>query len=175
MDLRRLPSELEQFVQQEVADGKYKSAEDVVGAALRLLRKHDAESRNGGSSSKHDPNPTSRSADEVIQTISEALATGQNGLARQLAMDGARQYPSHAQLQTYARILAPPVMKSVPSTPKSRAAVKANGIWLKAHRQEYMGQWVALREGALLRVADSYEALVADLGDTTDILLTKIV
>lgn len=175
MDLRRLPIDLEQFVQQEIADGKYKSAEDIVRAALRLLQDHEAEGRTRDPSPNGHPNTTNSSADEVIQAISEALATGHNGLARQLAVDGAQRYPSHAKLQTYARVLAPPVVKSVPSTPASRAAVKANGVWLEAHRQEYIGRWVALRAGVLLRVRDSYKELVADLDDTTNILLTKIV
>ena len=48
-------------------------------------------------------------------------------------------------------------------------------MWLKAHRTAYHGRWIALRDGALVRVADSFEALVADLGDTTGLLLTKVV
>jgi len=37
MDLKGLPSELEQFVEQEISEGTYQSAEEVVSTALRLL------------------------------------------------------------------------------------------------------------------------------------------
>ena len=83
--------------------------------------------------------------------------------------------PAHAELHTYARVLAPPTTRVVPVSPASRASVKANGAWLKAHRTAYRGRWVALRDGAFVRAADSFEDLVADLGDTTGLLLTKVV
>ena len=38
----------------------------------------------------------------------EQLATGAFALASRLATEGAQQYPQHAALQKYARVLAPP-------------------------------------------------------------------
>jgi hypothetical protein len=113
--------------------------------------------------------------DDLVHAIRQALETGEVGWARQLALEGAQRYPAHAALQRYARVLAPPTTLVVPASPASRASVKANGAWLKTHRTAYCGRWVALRDGALVRAADSFEALVADVGDTTGLLLTKVV
>jgi putative addiction module CopG family antidote len=174
MDLKGLPSELEQFVEQEISEGTYQSAEEVVSAALRLLQAHKAKGNHASLSPNGQSRTVPRSAEEVVQAIRDALATGHYDAAHQLAMEGAKHYPQHDALQQYAHILAPPAVRNVPSSSESRAAVKANGEWLKAHRQDYLGRWVALRAGELVRVDDSYEALVADL-DTTNLLLTKIV
>jgi putative addiction module CopG family antidote len=43
MDLNGLPTELEQFVQQEIAKGKYQSAEEIVSTALRLLQAQETQ------------------------------------------------------------------------------------------------------------------------------------
>ena len=63
----------------------------------------------------------------------------------------------------------------MPASPVARASVKASGAWLHTHRTAYYGRWVALRDGALMRAADSFEALVAAVGDTTGLLLTKVI
>ena len=47
MHLNGLPADLEQFVQQEIAEGKSASAEEVVSAALRMLQACEARSENG--------------------------------------------------------------------------------------------------------------------------------
>ncbi len=88
MDLNRLPIELEQFVQQEIAEGKYQSAEEVVSAALRLLQEHESQGYNGHQSVHCHGGTKSHSADDVLQAISHALATGKPGLARKLASEG---------------------------------------------------------------------------------------
>lgn len=41
MELPSLPDQLDQFVQNQIATGKYGSAEEVLCAALRLLRDRD--------------------------------------------------------------------------------------------------------------------------------------
>ena len=147
MNLNELPRDLEQFVQQEIAQGKYQSAAEVVSAALRLLREHEAQSGHGQPSANGYPDP--RSAEEIVEAIIKALASGHHALARQLAMDGAKQYPDHDKLQKYGRILAPPTVgRPIPTTPESRAALKANNAWLKAHWQEYRGNWIARNRSA---------------------------
>jgi putative addiction module CopG family antidote len=40
MDISGLPSDLETFVQEEIASGKYQSEDELVTEALRLLKKH---------------------------------------------------------------------------------------------------------------------------------------
>jgi putative addiction module CopG family antidote len=177
MDLNGLPVDLEQFIQQEIAEGKYRSAEEVVSAALRLLKDHKAQSDNGQQSSDDYADATPRSAEDILRAISQALATGEHGLARQLAMDGAKQYPNHDKLQKYGHILAPPTVgKPIPTTLETRAARKANHAWLNAHWQVYRGNWVALRAGQLLHASPSIDDVIAAVGEVRgrDILLTKI-
>ena len=81
MDLHGLPTDLEQFVQQEIAEGKYQSTEEVVSAALRLLQAHRAQSGNGRQSSNGYSDHTPRSADDILHAIFQALATGEHGPA----------------------------------------------------------------------------------------------
>jgi hypothetical protein len=177
MELKELPAELVSFVEQALASGTYASAEALVADAVRVLRDQDA----GRTVHPHTPETlvaidiSTSTPDELVRAIRQALAMGEAGRARQLALEGAQRYPTHAALHDYARVLAPPTTRVVPASPASRASVKANGAWLHAHRTAYAGRWVALRDGALIRDADSFEALVAGLDDTTGLLLTKVV
>jgi Arc/MetJ-type ribon-helix-helix transcriptional regulator len=177
MDLKELPAELVSFMQQALASGTYQSADELVAEAVRVLRDREArrEARPHTSDAPTHTDVSTSTPDDLVRAIRQALEAGEAGRARQLALEGAQRYPAHAELHTYARVLAPPTTRVVPASPTSRASVKANGAWLKAHRLAYRGRWVALRAGALVRAADSFEALVADLGDTTGLLLTKVV
>jgi len=177
MELKELPAELASFVEQALASGIYPSADALVADAVRVLRDQEA----GRTARPHTPDTPAHpdvatsTPGDLVHTIRQALETGEAGRARQLALEGAQRYPAHAELQRYARVLAPPTTRVVPASPASRASVKANGAWLHTHRTAYRGRWVALRDGALVRAADSFEALVADVGDTTGLLLTKVV
>ena len=131
MDLKGLPSELEQFVEQEISEGTYQSAEEVVSTALRLLQAHKAKGDHASLSPNGQSRTVPRSAEEVVQAIRNALATGHYDAAHQLAREGAKHYLQHEALQQYAHVLAPPAVRNVPSSSDSRAAVKANGEWLK--------------------------------------------
>ena len=171
--IKGLPADLETFVQQELASGKYQSEDELVAQAVRLLKEHETpretpQQTYGGMSDT----PSFHTVGEVLRDITRALETGAFVLARRLATEGARRYPQHAELQKYARVLAPPLARRASAA--APAAVKANGAWLKAHRQDYIGQWVALRDGQLVRAAHSLDDLVKDLGKTAGLLLTKI-
>jgi putative addiction module CopG family antidote len=177
MDLNGLPAELEQFVQQEIAEGKYQSTEEVVNAALRLLQEHESQGHHGQQPANGHGVASLRSADEVVQAIHDALATGHYVLARELAMDGAKTYPDHHELQKFGHILAPPTVGELtPTTAETRAARKANHAWLKSHWQACRGQWIALRAGELLHASPSMDDLITEVGAVRgpDLLLTKI-
>lgn len=112
-----------------------------------------------------------REQNSVIRQIKDALKSADVTLARHLAMEGAQRYKRHHGLQEYARLLAPPriIDSHVPPT----SSIRANHAWLKAHRQEYQGHWIALRSGELVGVADDLDILVNNIGQTKGILLTK--
>ena len=177
MNLNGLPAELEQFVQQEIAEGRYQSAEEVVSAALRLLQEHEVPDQHDQPSAKGHGITPPCSADEVVQSIRDALATGHHAAARELAIEGAQTHPDHDELQKFGHILAPPTVgKPISATAETRAARKANHAWLKSHWLAYRGQWIALRAGQLLHASPSMDDLIAAVGEVRgqDILLTKI-
>ncbi len=177
MELKELPAELASFVARALASGTYPSTEALIADAVRVLRDQEAGriARPHTSGAPAHPDVATSPPDDLVQAIRQALATGEAGRARQLALEGAPRYPAHMELQRYARVLAPPTTQAVPASPTSRASVKSNGAWLHAHRTAYAGRWVALHDGALVRAADSFEALMAGLDTTTGLLLTRVV
>ena len=172
MDLNGLPTELERFVQQEIAEGKYPSAEEVVCAALRLLQEHETQGQSGPQSANGSPAPPLRAADDVLHAIADALASGKPGLARKLALDGTKQYPDSEELQTYARVLAPPTVTHVGQL--QTPSIRASRQWLRAHWQDYIGQWVAVRDGQLLYASPSFDELSAHVDDAENTFITQV-
>jgi putative addiction module CopG family antidote len=184
MDLNDLPGDLAQFVQQEVAEGRFASVEEVVSAALRLFQEHEARGGNGSVTSmagekpepQASPDNLERTPEEMIRAIQQAFEADDPQQAEQLAQEGAHRYPEHEELQKYARVLAPPTVKMAPSTADSRAAAKADHEWLNTHWEAYRGNWIALQAGELLHAAPSFKDLIAHVGDVRgrNILVTKL-
>jgi hypothetical protein len=113
-----------------------------------------------------------RPAEDFLRAVQLALGAGAHMAARNLAAQGATRHPDNADLQKYARVLAPPRVLRNDAPP--HPGLRANRDWLMAHGNEYRGQWVALHDGRLLGAADSLAALKRLVDDTTDILLTKV-
>ncbi|MCI0394838.1 MAG: hypothetical protein L0332_12850 [Chloroflexi bacterium] len=104
-----------------------------------------------------------RPAEDFVQAVNLALKFGDLLLARELATQGVKQYPNHAELQKMAYILAPPKARVVQGEPDT--SWKANREWLKAHWDEHRGKWVALHNGELVGLANSLEALLEEVGE----------
>ena len=171
--IKRLPADLEAFVQQEVASGKYQSEDEFVAEAVRLLNERATQREASLQTHGETPyTPASQTANDILCAIARALETGEFVLARRLATEGAEQFPQHPELGRYAHVLAPPTVSR--STRPPNPAIKSNQAWLKAHWQEYPGHWVALRDGQLVYASPSFEQLAAHVGNTTGIFLTKI-
>jgi Arc/MetJ-type ribon-helix-helix transcriptional regulator len=172
MHLNDLPKDLAQFVNDVLTSGKYQSAEELVCNALHVLREH-ADRQGAHRHPNEIPADTPpQSPDDYLQALAHAFRTGEFGRARQLATEGAARYPDNAELAKSARVLAPPTVTRA-SRPHT-ADIRANRAWLKAHRQDYAGQWIALRDGHLLAAAPSFDALVACVDETRDVLMTKL-
>jgi Arc/MetJ-type ribon-helix-helix transcriptional regulator len=176
MDGQELPAELAHFVQQALAHGTYQSEEELVAEAVRVLKERVARREALQQHHGDTMEPPPQTPDEYIRAIAQALETSDPVLARTLALEGAEHYPQHTELQKCAHVLTPPTGKTVPATPASRAAVKANNAWLTAHWDAYRGSWIALRAGQLLHASPSFDEVVAHVGDVRGrgILLTKI-
>jgi len=113
--------------------------------------------------------------EDFISAIDENFARGGLHIARRLAYRGVEVYPDHEILKKYAHILAPPVVKVVPSSPEKRQAIIADREWMDKNRLKYRGRWVALLSGKLLADGASVDELVAQLGDLKGIFFTKVV
>lgn len=100
-----------------------------------------------------------------------ALKAGAYKAAYQISAEGAKHHPDNLEVQKYARVLAPPKVVSGKEPPDP--TLKANRKWLEAHEGEYPGQWVAIRNGELLGMANSLEELAQQVGNTKDALLTR--
>lgn len=110
--------------------------------------------------------------EDFVRATQLALEIGAHLTARQISAEGAKRYPEDPEILKYARVLAPPkvVSKNVPPDPARRA----NREWLKAHGGEYRGQWVAIRNGELLGVAESLRKLTEEVVDSKEgVLLTR--
>ncbi|MFQ5419304.1 MAG: hypothetical protein ACE5FD_10800 [Anaerolineae bacterium] len=115
-----------------------------------------------------------REAGEFVQAARLALRVGAHLIARECALTGVERFPEHPELQKMARILDPPKARVIKSKPNT--SWQYNKAWLQAHWHEYIGRWVALKNGELFAVADSFNELVAQTGDLKgkDILVTLV-
>jgi hypothetical protein len=113
-----------------------------------------------------------RSAKDFCQAVRWALEAGAYRAATLLATEGTERFPRHAELAKMARILAPPkvIRSDLPPDP----SIAADMDWLRAHYDEYRGQWIALRNGQLLGTANSLRELADKIGDIRGVLLAPV-
>ncbi|MFZ1767737.1 MAG: hypothetical protein WAU00_00995 [Caldilinea sp.] len=113
-----------------------------------------------------------RDATDFLQAIQWALAAGAHRAAGVLALRGAESHPAADKLLTAARVLAP---QTTPAAYQSAdSSVALNRSWLKAHRGQYRGRWVALSNGSLLGSAATLEELTSRFGVNPQILYTRV-
>lgn len=113
-----------------------------------------------------------RTAGHYLRAVQLALASGAHMAARSLSTEGVARFPNHAELVKYAHILAPPTV--IRSDLPPRPDLKANRDWIMMHRQQFRGQWVALRHGKLLGVATTLQALRNQLREDEGAFYTKV-
>lgn len=115
-----------------------------------------------------------RPAKDFVLATQWALKAGAHIAARELATQGAEIHLNSEELQKYSRVLAPP--KILTDRPQSTVHSKANVDWLKAHKDDYKGKWIAIKDGTFLASANTYKALIAELGNIKGrgILVTPI-
>lgn len=172
MQVKGLPPEVSQYIDAALASGTYRSADELVCAALQFLRTHGPGQQAPVALAAVPPARALESPDDYLHALAQALRSGECGRARQVATEGAARYPEHAELSKSARILAPPTVTRA-SRPHT-VDIRANRTWLQTHRQDYAGQWVAVRNGHFLAAASSFEALAAQIELTPDVLTTKL-
>lgn len=116
---------------------------------------------------------SNQSPSTFVYAIRMALTVEAPLLARKLAEKGSKFYPEHQELRKMARILAPPTVTAKSSIGLN---VKANKLWIDAHREEYKRQWVALLNGELIESGNSFSELKGKVGDVKGkgILVTQV-
>lgn len=100
--------------------------------------------------------------EELIRAIDGALSQGNFNQAKTLSAQASRDYPNHAKIQRYARILASPHLPFYQLTPNPDTPLNLN--WVIEHRQHYRGRWVALEKGNLIADASSIDELFNQVG-----------
>jgi len=112
------------------------------------------------------------SPEDFIHAIQTALKSGDYGTAQQLSIEAVKHYPKQEELLKYAHVLAPPKV-TVDKRPLNRDT-EVNQDWVRQHRNQYRGQWVALCNGHLLASANSINQLIEQLSDKKGVFLTAI-
>lgn len=115
------------------------------------------------------PTPT-----PIKEAVDLALKKGYHTLAVKLAAKGHQLFPEDTDLQKVAKVLAPSkvIRTGIPPVEGLQESMK----WLKENRNQYKGQWVAVKDGILLGHAQSRARLsemLADL-DISDTIITKV-
>ncbi len=115
-----------------------------------------------------------RSADDFLKAIELALRVGAHLTARKLTLDGASRFPQDVEIMKHAKILAP--VKTIQSNAPADPGVAKNNQWLKEHRDEYQGMWVALRDGNMLAFGRTMQDVKNQVGSLKNsrILVTKV-
>jgi hypothetical protein len=78
-------------------------------------------------------------------------------------------------LESWAELLAPPVVRSLPA--QGRGDFVANMRWVRENREQFLGCWVALREGQVVGADRTLRALCDRLkgsGQLDDTLVVKV-
>jgi hypothetical protein len=117
---------------------------------------------------------SSQSPSNFEKAIHMALALEAPLIARRLAEQGVKYYPTDPELKRIAHILAPPIV--TPVSPPIQLGVKANKHWIKTNQEEYKRKWVALDNGELIASAQSFSKLIEKVGDIKGkgILVTQV-
>jgi hypothetical protein len=118
---------------------------------------------------------SAQTPDDLAHAIDLALRLELGTLAITLAQQGQQLFPGHERLRQAMQVLAPPVIRATPAAPVQ--GFDASRTWIRDHADAYRGQWVAVREGALLSAAASLKGLLTALGpdhDRTNTIVTRV-
>lgn len=141
---------------------------------LLLQRAADAEDLEGFICLVNSMDWQPRSVEDYLRAIDLALSVGAHLTARQLSQEGGARFPDHPEMAKYAYMLSPPKILRADLPPDP--GIAQNTLWLRQHREEYCGQWVALRDGELLVRGNTFQEVRQQVGPlkNTRILAIKV-
>ncbi|HET6384894.1 MAG TPA: hypothetical protein VFJ58_15985 [Armatimonadota bacterium] len=76
--------------------------------------------------------------------------------ARAMIAEMALRWPDSERVQYYARVLVPPVARSVPG---SGLSFDRERDWLRAHAREYPGCWLAVKGNELIAAEPDFQVI----------------
>ncbi len=118
---------------------------------------------------------STRRPEELTAAIDLALREERPTLATRLAQLARELFPHHERIARAARVLAPGSARSTYLPPAE--GLRASRRWLREHADEYRGQWVAVRQGALVGAAPFLEQMedLIDLEEEgANLLVTRV-
>jgi len=158
---------------QTLVEDSHQTTTAARGAPIVLLKDAaEAGDRRGFARLVETTDWSTRPPEELTKAIDLALSLEMATLAIKLAQLGGRLFPEHERVQRAARVLAPPVVRSV-HPPRARG-LDISMAWLAEHAHQYRGKWVAVRGGQLLGVADSLAELMPLIGEGEDAISTLV-
>jgi hypothetical protein len=83
-----------------------------------------------------------------LQHLRDLLEQDQVDNARRFVKELEQRWPTSDRVQHYARVLAPPVVRSRPDIPARSS--EREWKWLEEHGHEYPGCWLAIYEDRLI-------------------------
>ena len=94
-----------------------------------------------------------------LQRLRDLIEHNRVGEARRFVKDLEQRWPEAERVQHYARVLAPPVVRSRPDIPaRSR---EREWKWLQEHGHEYPGCWLAIYEDRLIAADPDQRVVIA--------------
>jgi hypothetical protein len=106
--------------------------------------------------------PESLAAEKLAGKIRSLLDSQKLVAAMREAARGAKLFPGHAWLRQANRVLNPSKVAAVPARDQEMDRRKEYD-WLRRHRDEYRGQWVALMEDELIASSESFDEVLRDV------------
>ena len=126
------------------------------------LRRGDADgTRDTHPAAAGDPDPK---VEEDLLRIRTLLEQHDIEGARAYVKDLAARWPDSAQVQHYARVLAPPVARVVEDSRPAKAR-DLELAWLREHGHEYPGCWLSILDDRLIAADPSLSAVIARTGE----------
>ena len=95
--------------------------------------------------------------DDLSHAIQLALSMNLVWPAHDLAEQGMRLFPDHEPLRRAMRVFEPPTVRMTRGIPLK--GIKEAHDWLRAHANEYRGQWIAVNQGRLLGATGTLDEL----------------
>jgi hypothetical protein len=113
-----------------------------------------------------EPVPASDTAVDLtadLARLRELIAEAPITEARTFVKGLEQRWPESAEVQHFARVLAPPVVRTVSGAKYRARDLSPEFDWLRKHADTYPGCWLALQGGRLLGANRELKALLAEI------------